>query len=347
MQRPSLTIGIPTFNRAGYLEQAVQSVLDQSFRDFELLIVDNASTDATADVARKLQERDSRVRYVRNETNLGMTGNWARIAELAAAPHLKYLMDDDLLLPGCLERFWDAAQRHPSCTLVACLPRYFSVTVVADGDALRYAPEAPIPGKTMIEYLNQWCNQIGCPTNVMFRTEALAQIRTFWSRSKEIWAPDLKAFVDALDQGDFYCINSPLVAIRVHSQSLSSTTHDRVLQKEEADELLEIARRAGGEPRHYAFAEIHIARAAFLRGAANVTGFHVRSAVHFLAQWIRSPHALRGAAMALSHRCQHFAHSLRRVRASRMGSTTATQTQTTRYRYAAMRTFWAARGYER
>ena len=68
---PTLTIGVPVFNGAAYLEAAVESVLEQSFGDFEMIISDNASTDDTGAICRALVARDTRVTYRRNAENVG------------------------------------------------------------------------------------------------------------------------------------------------------------------------------------------------------------------------------------------------------------------------------------
>jgi glycosyltransferase involved in cell wall biosynthesis len=84
------------------LGDAIRSVLDQSFTNFEVFVSDNASTDDTAEVVASFD--DPRVRYVRNDTNLGPLANMSRGFALGEAPLVTILPDDDLMLPGCLER---------------------------------------------------------------------------------------------------------------------------------------------------------------------------------------------------------------------------------------------------
>lgn len=100
---PAVSVLMTAYNRADYIAASIESVLAQTFSDFELVIVDDCSTDGTLDIAREYETRDRRVRVVRNERNLGDYGNRNRAADLASAPLLKYHDSDDLMYPHCLE----------------------------------------------------------------------------------------------------------------------------------------------------------------------------------------------------------------------------------------------------
>ena len=76
MEAPQITVAMPVYNGEGFVHLAIQSVLDQTYSDFELLIVDNCSTDGTLDVVKTFS--DPRIRLHINSTNLGMVGNWNR-----------------------------------------------------------------------------------------------------------------------------------------------------------------------------------------------------------------------------------------------------------------------------
>jgi glycosyltransferase involved in cell wall biosynthesis len=92
----SVSVCIPTFNYGRYIGRAVESVLAQTTRDFELLVVDNASTDETPDVLARF--RDPRLRVHRNESNIGLFGNFRRCLELTSGELVKFLAADDWLL---------------------------------------------------------------------------------------------------------------------------------------------------------------------------------------------------------------------------------------------------------
>jgi len=109
---PRITVAIPTYNRVKYLPQAVQSVLDQTFKDFELLIVDNASTDETADIVRSF--KDKRIVYHQNEQNIGMINNWNRCIDFSKGKYLIILGDDDKLYPNFLEESYKTHKLYPN-----------------------------------------------------------------------------------------------------------------------------------------------------------------------------------------------------------------------------------------
>jgi Glycosyl transferase family 2 len=100
---PLVSVLLTAYNREAHIGASIESVLAQTFTDFELLITDNCSTDATVDVAREYARRDPRIRVVVNETNLGQFGNRNRAAHLARGEFLKYHDSDDIMYPHCLD----------------------------------------------------------------------------------------------------------------------------------------------------------------------------------------------------------------------------------------------------
>src|SRR5262245_50428881 len=112
-RRARVSVCVPTYNRSRYLREAIESALVQTFADFELLVVDNCSTDDTPEVAAAFAARDRRVRYVRNERNLGLAGNFNRCVELAQGEYVALLHDDDLYLPEMLATTVGALDAHP------------------------------------------------------------------------------------------------------------------------------------------------------------------------------------------------------------------------------------------
>lgn len=100
---PRLSIGMPVYNAEPYLAEALDGFLAQTFQDFEIIISDNASSDRTAEICRSFVERDPRIRYVRNERNLGAIPNFNRVFELSRSPLFKWAAHDDLYHPRYLQ----------------------------------------------------------------------------------------------------------------------------------------------------------------------------------------------------------------------------------------------------
>jgi glycosyltransferase involved in cell wall biosynthesis len=100
---PRLSIGLPVYNGERYLAETLECFLAQTFADFEIIIGDNASTDLTAEICRSFARRDARIRYHRNETNLGAIPNYNKVFALARSPFFKWTADDDMYHPRYLE----------------------------------------------------------------------------------------------------------------------------------------------------------------------------------------------------------------------------------------------------
>ena len=105
--QPLVSIGLFVYNGERFIEDALHSILGQTFTDFELIISDNASTDQTGEIAHSYALRDKRIRYYRNEKNMGAGWNVRRVYELATGKYFKQAAVDDLLesdfLRQCVE----------------------------------------------------------------------------------------------------------------------------------------------------------------------------------------------------------------------------------------------------
>ena len=112
-RNPRVSIGLPVFNGERYLAGALNCLLQQDYEDFELIISDNASTDATESICREYAAKDPRIRYYRNATNIGASPNYNRVFRLARGEFFKWASHDDechsSLVRRCLEVFEQAA----------------------------------------------------------------------------------------------------------------------------------------------------------------------------------------------------------------------------------------------
>lgn len=115
---PRLSIGLPVYNGEDYLALAIDSILAQTFTDFELIISDNASTDRTREICESFVRRDSRVRYHRNETNIGATQNWYLVHKLSRSEYFASVAHDDLYAPDYMRCCIEVLDRDPS--VVVC-----------------------------------------------------------------------------------------------------------------------------------------------------------------------------------------------------------------------------------
>ncbi len=129
-----ITVGLPVYNREKYIETSLDSLLGQTFGDFELVISDNASTDRTDEICKDYAARDPRIRYYRNAENQGANRNFNRVFELARGKYLKWCTSDDYWAPDMLEKTLPIMEEHQD--VVLCYPK----TTVCDADGMPREP---------------------------------------------------------------------------------------------------------------------------------------------------------------------------------------------------------------
>jgi glycosyltransferase involved in cell wall biosynthesis len=113
MSGTAVSVLMTAYNRAKYIGAAIESVLASTFRCFELVVVDDGSTDGTQDIVKGYASRDSRIRFYQNETNLGDYPNRNRAASLARGMWLKYVDSDDYIYPHGLDILVSTMERFP------------------------------------------------------------------------------------------------------------------------------------------------------------------------------------------------------------------------------------------
>lgn len=208
-----VTVCIPVYNGMPYVAPAVDSVLAQTFGDFELFVIDNQSTDGTVAALRRYG--DKRLRVLVNDRNLGAEGNWNRALELSSAPYFKLLCADDLLRRDCLERQVAVldAPGNERIGMVSC------ARDVIDPDGrvlLRRGPRKKrrIDGKRAIrQTVRAGANLLGEPGAVLLRAEAVRQAGRF--DGAHPYLIDLDYWCRVLMHWDLYLDPEPLASFRV------------------------------------------------------------------------------------------------------------------------------------
>jgi glycosyltransferase involved in cell wall biosynthesis len=141
MNFPYVSVLIPVFNRKEYIIDCIQSALNQTFENFEVVVVDNASDDGTWEVCQQFAALDQRVRIFRNETNIGPVRNWMRCAQEARGTYSKILFSDDCLEPDCLSemilKFSDSRVALVYCDALLGKSREESIIVYSQSDSSR------------------------------------------------------------------------------------------------------------------------------------------------------------------------------------------------------------------
>ncbi len=263
-ETPLVSVVTPVYNGAAYLEECIESVLQQSWQHFEYVIVDNASTDRTGEIAELYASKDERVRVVRNDTLLPIIPNW-NLAMRQIAPesvYTKVLHGDDLLFTECIEKMVELAEAHSEVGIVGAFR--------LDGDVPRPSPgiahgRPVVSGREVVgDTLRQRYSVFGSPSNLLLRSQLVRERPDFYD-ARYLHADKAVCF-ELLERCDFGWVPQILSYTRIHDDSESSTTADRLGTKRlenllmlreygprhlPADELRGLLERA--EQEHYRF----------------------------------------------------------------------------------------------
>jgi glycosyltransferase involved in cell wall biosynthesis len=210
---------MPTYNYAHFLDEAITSVLNQTFSNFELIIVDDKSSDNTDKVVEKYLA-DPRIRYYKNLTNLGLVGNFNKCLEYSKGKYIKYLLADDKLHPQLLEKFIPIMESNEGVSLITSNNATFG-----QKNRTRVLPFQGLQkGNTVIYHClkNGNGNHIGEPTVVMFRKSSL-EIGNF--STKYPCLVDLNMWLRLLLVGDCYIVPETLSYFRSHAKQASTKTN--------------------------------------------------------------------------------------------------------------------------
>lgn len=221
---PEVSICLPLYNGEKYLRRAIESCLEQTFSDFELLIADDCSTDASAKISQEFAARDKRVKAWTNEKNLGHYPNYNACLKAATGKYIKLFAQDDVFLPTMLEEMVATFEKNPGVTVVSTSKTWVDGNeqpLPINSEVERkltqpFAQNTKISGATAIrDTLKEQVNWLGEPVCQMFLSTAISA--HFDESFNQIG--DLDLVYQALKQGDIYFLAAPLCLFRRHSES--------------------------------------------------------------------------------------------------------------------------------
>ena len=234
---PKVSICMPNYNFAQYLPEAIESVLKQSYTNYEFIIIDNCSTDNSEDIINRHAETDSRIQFSVNKQNIGLVNNLNLCLNKAQGDYIKFLFSDDMLASDkALERMVSVLDANEEIALVAT-SRY----LIDDRSNIKkvlseYQGKTEYIGTEIIQdCLIEQKNRIGEPSVVMFRRKHVR--RGFDGRYRQ--AVDLEMWFHILEQGNFVYINEPLCSFREHPQQQTHININDVSVLEEPFLLLQ------------------------------------------------------------------------------------------------------------
>lgn len=227
---PLVSVCVPTYNGARYLRACLDSILSQTHSNFEVLIVDDCSVDETLNIAKEY-EQDKRIRLITNKSNLGLVGNWNRCIALAQGEWIKFVFQDDLIAPTCLEELL-AAAREQDARFVICR-REFRFEDGVDPQLKQELTESPTVwsifgdapfitpqdiSKAALRYFGT--NLVGEPTGVMLHRKTFERFGKFNPAFIQIC--DWEYWLRVACNIGVACVPRVLATFRVHGGATSS-----------------------------------------------------------------------------------------------------------------------------
>ena len=212
---PLVSICIPAYNNAGYIKKTVESILNQTYRNIELIVVDDKSTDDTVEILESIE--DTRLKIYKNEENLGMAGNWNRCLSLARGEFIKLICADDMIDANAIELEAKAMQENPMVNLVESDTRLVDITGKKTGAFKRYPKSGVVDGKKLAHTSLMIQDFYGAPVNNLIRRSALEKVGGFDPAFTYILDFDL--WVRMSLSGDVYIIHRLLNSFRIRNDS--------------------------------------------------------------------------------------------------------------------------------
>lgn len=227
-----VSICIPTYNGAKFLSECLESAIAQTYANVEILIVDDCSSDNSVQIAGGYAERDGRIKVYVNEENLGLVGNWNRCIENANGEWIKYLFQDDVLYPECVQQLMSEA-RIQNVRFIACDREFIFDDAICDEMRDRYKKNrsvineflGPARGASAANYAERVLrrfsnNYVGEPTATLLHRSLIEECGGFNEEFQQVC--DVEFWARAASHDGLAYVPAPLAAFRVHGSAMSA-----------------------------------------------------------------------------------------------------------------------------
>jgi glycosyltransferase involved in cell wall biosynthesis len=222
-QQPLVSVVTPVYNGESYLAECIESVLTQTYQNYEYIIVNNCSTDGTLQVARDYAKKDSRIRVINNETFVGVIANH-NIAFRAISSSVKYckvVSADDFIFPECISKLVELAESNPSVGIVG--------SYQLSGDHILWQgfkyPKSVVSGADLCRRIFLSRDKtfgFGTPTSLLYRADLVRGSGEFYPNPSP--HSDTSACFASLACSDFGFVFEVLSFERTHTQTQSSAS---------------------------------------------------------------------------------------------------------------------------
>jgi len=236
---PLVSICIPTYNGAQHLRECLDAVLSQSFSNYQVIVVDDQSSDNTWEMLSQYATQDPRITLFKNELNLGLVSNWNRCIELAQGEWIKFVFQDDIIRHDCLELMLKTA--NVNAPFVLCRRDYFFhseidkatkdfyLQVIPQFDQLFPSAELISPIQVCNAVLSEPLNFFGEPTSTLIHRSIFERFGLFNPAMVQLC--DFEYWIRVGVNTGIKYISAPLVQFRVHPSSTSSKNKESQLYR--------------------------------------------------------------------------------------------------------------------
>jgi len=206
---PKVSVIMSVYNGEKYLKEAIESILNQTFRDFEFIIVDDGSTDKTPEILNEYAKKDKRIKIITNPKNIGLTKSLNKALKIAKGEYIARMDADDISLPERLKKQVNFLTNYPNFGLVGC-------NVIVIDEKGNFVKNVTLP-----ESLNSALRKRNrlVHGSVMFRKSLVKKIGGY--NEKIFYAQDYEMFLRFSKISEIGRINEFLYKLRVHKSSLS------------------------------------------------------------------------------------------------------------------------------
>jgi len=222
-QLPLVSVVTPVYNGERYLAECIESVLSQTYQNWEYVVVNNRSTDRTAEIAAQFAERDARIRLHTADEFRPIMPNWNYALKQISAQskYCKILHADDLLFPACIGQMVEVAEQNPTVGIVGS---YRLRTKYVDCTGIPY-PTSVLPGSEVCRAsFRKDYYVFGSPSTLLIRSDLVRKRDKFYREDN--FHADLEACFDVLQESDFGYVHQVLSYSRLHAGTQTSTLAD-------------------------------------------------------------------------------------------------------------------------
>jgi glycosyltransferase involved in cell wall biosynthesis len=231
--KPLVSIGLPVFNGQNFLEEAIESVLSQTYSNLELIISDNGSTDNTQKICYNYVKQDKRVQYYRLSKNYGAAKNYNRTFKFSNGKYFKWLAHDDLLTNTNISRSVKIMEKYPDITLCGCQ----KIIIDAEGNLLRQynfqnlnlIENNPV---TRYNYFLKAFSKGFDHADFVFGLIRTSHLKTTHLIGNYTSA-DFTLLAELILKGKFYVIEEPLFMRRLHQGISTSVNNNKSSKNQE------------------------------------------------------------------------------------------------------------------